>query len=106
VFARPVLETLPPLGNSDDFVFDNQMLTQVVAFDFRIGEISCSTRYSPEASSISFRRSLTYGLGVLHTSILCRLWRWRLAKARIFSRRPTLQLTDYFQRMDKSGNLP
>jgi glycosyltransferase involved in cell wall biosynthesis len=105
-FTRPVLETLPLLGNSDDFVFDNQMLTQAVAFGFRVGEISCPTKYFPEASSISFRRSLAYGLGVLHTSILYRLWRWRLAKARIFSRRPTLQLTDYFQRVEKSGHLP
>ena len=62
--SREVIERLPLLGNSDDFVFDNQMITQVIAFKFRIGEISCPTKYTPEASSISFRRSVTYGLGV------------------------------------------
>ncbi len=101
-FAREVLETLPLLGNSDDFVFDNQMLTQVHAFGYRIGEISCPTKYFPEASSIDFRRSLIYGLGVLHTSCLYRLWKWRLARARIFSRRPTLQLGDYYRRLSVS----
>jgi glycosyltransferase involved in cell wall biosynthesis len=64
-FARQVLEELPLLGNSDDFVFDNEILAQAVAFAFSIGEISCPTRYFPEASSINFRRSIKYGLGVL-----------------------------------------
>lgn len=67
-FSRRVLETLPLLENSNDFVFDNQMLTQCVYFRFRIGEVSCPTSYFPEASSISFRRSVRYGLGVLATS--------------------------------------
>jgi hypothetical protein len=56
------------LENSDDFVFDNQVITQAVSFGFRIGEISCPTRYSQEASSINFRRSVKYGLGVLATT--------------------------------------
>ncbi|MEN6558187.1 MAG: glycosyltransferase family 2 protein, partial [Thermoguttaceae bacterium] len=56
-FSRRVLERLPLLANSDDFVFDNQMLAQLIAFGFQIGEISCPTKYMPEASSISFRRS-------------------------------------------------
>src|SRR3982751_21886 len=64
-FSRRVLETLPLHENSDDFVFDNQILAQAVAFGFLIGEISCPTRYFPEASSINFRRSMTYGMGVL-----------------------------------------
>jgi glycosyltransferase involved in cell wall biosynthesis len=98
-FSRAVLEALPLLANSDDFVFDNQMLTQAHAFGFRIGEISCPTKYFPEASSINFRRSLVYGLGVLATSVLYRLWRWRLVKTRLFSRRPTLRLTDYYRRL-------
>ena len=68
-FARTVLETLPLDENSDDFVFDNQMLCQAIRAGFRIGEISCPTRYFPEASSINFRRSVTYGLGVLRCSI-------------------------------------
>ena len=68
-FARAVLETLPLLENSDDFVFDNQMLAQVMHFDFEIGEISCPTAYFPEASSINFSRSVTYGLGCLRTAV-------------------------------------
>lgn len=105
-FAREVLQTLPLLGNSDDFVFDNQMLTQAIAFGYRIGEISCPTKYFPEASSIDFRRSVVYGLGVLHISILYRLWRWRLARARLFSRRPTLQLGDYYRRLGEHSDNP
>lgn len=68
-FSRKVLETLPLEENSDDFVFDNQMLCQIVAFKFRIGELSCPTRYFAEASSINFRRSLKYGLGVLWATL-------------------------------------
>ncbi|HEV3006132.1 MAG TPA: glycosyltransferase family 2 protein [Pirellulales bacterium] len=96
-FSREVLETLPLLANSDDFVFDNQMLTQAIAFGFDVGELSCPTKYFPESSSINFRRSVVYGLGVIATSVLYRLWKWRLAKARLFSRRPTLRLTVYYQ---------
>ena len=96
-FSREVLETLPLLGNSDDFVYDNQMLTQCIAFGFRIGEISCPTKYSPETSSINFRRSVVYGLGVLWTSLLFRLWKWHLARVRLFAKCPTLQVTqDYY----------
>jgi hypothetical protein len=62
------LQTLPLLENSDDFVFDNQMLAQSLMFGFRIGEISCPTRYFHEASSIGFQRSVKYGLGVLKTT--------------------------------------
>jgi glycosyltransferase involved in cell wall biosynthesis len=91
-FSRRVLEALPLLANSDDFVFDNQMLTQVVAFGFAVGEISCPTRYFPEASAINFRRSVVYGLGVLRTSLSYRLWRWRMARPQIFSTSPTLRL--------------
>lgn len=67
-FSKEVLQTLPLLENSDDFVFDNQMLAQSVMFGFRIGEISCPTRYFEEASSINFTRSVKYGLGVLLTT--------------------------------------
>ena len=66
--SRKVLETLPLLRSSDDFVFDNQMLAQAVKAGFGIGEISCPTRYFEEASSINFRRSVIYGIGVLQTS--------------------------------------
>ncbi len=83
-FSRKVLETLPLEENSDDFVFDNQMLAQAAFFGFRIGEISCPTKYFAEASSINFRRSVIYGLGVLHTALQFRLHRWGLRHYRIF----------------------
>jgi glycosyltransferase involved in cell wall biosynthesis len=67
-FSRELLETLPLLENSDDFVFDNQMIAQTVMFGFRIGEISCPTKYFDEASSINFKRSVEYGVGVLGTT--------------------------------------
>src|SRR6202161_4724453 len=67
-FSRELLQALPLLENSDDFVFDNQMIAQAVIFGFRIGEISCPTKYFNEASSINFRRSVQYGLGVLATT--------------------------------------
>ncbi len=67
-FSSELLQALPLLENSDDFVFDNQMIAQAVMFGFRIGEISCPTRYFEEASSINFRRSVKYGLGVLGTT--------------------------------------
>jgi len=68
-FSRKVLETLPLNVNSDDFVFDNEMLAQILYFKFRIGEISCPTRYFKDASSINFFRSVKYGAGVVLTSI-------------------------------------
>lgn len=68
-FTRQVLESLPLLENSDDFVFDNQMLAQILHQGFEIGEISCPAAYFEEASSINFRRSVRYGLGVLGTSV-------------------------------------
>src|ERR1039458_2875636 len=67
-FSRDLLQSLPILENSDDFVFDNQMIAQAVMFGFKIGEISCPTTYFEEASSISFRRSVEYGMGVLATT--------------------------------------
>jgi glycosyltransferase involved in cell wall biosynthesis len=67
-FSRDLLQTLPLLENSDDFVFDNQMIAQAAMFGFKIGEISCPTKYFEEASSISFQRSVKYGLGVLATT--------------------------------------
>ena len=84
-FSRDVLMKLPLLENSDDFVFDNQMLAQCVHFGFRIGEVSCPTKYFEEASSINFRRSVKYGFGVLATTAQFALQRWGLAKFRIFS---------------------
>ncbi len=83
-YTRGLLESLPLMENSDDFVFDNQIIVQAVAFGFRIGEISCPTRYMPEASSINFRRSVKYGFGVLWAAALYRLSRWKLAHPPIF----------------------
>ncbi|MFV1979433.1 MAG: glycosyltransferase family 2 protein [Myxococcota bacterium] len=83
-FSREVLETLPLLENSDDFVFDNQMLAQILLAGFKIGEVSCPTAYFDEASSINFRRSVRYGLGVLKTSLDAFLHRKRLARIRYF----------------------
>lgn len=67
-FSREVLETIPLLENSDDFVFDNQMLAQILFWNFEIGEVSCPAAYFPEASSINFQRSVTYGFGCLRTA--------------------------------------
>jgi glycosyltransferase involved in cell wall biosynthesis len=85
-FSRELLEKLPLEENSDDFVFDNQMLAQTLWFGFEIGEVSCPTRYFPEASSINFRRSVRYGLGVLSTAIQYRLASLGLVEPRRFSK--------------------
>ncbi len=84
-FSSKVLTTLPLLENSQDFVFDNQMLAQCVYFGFRIGEVSCPTKYFEEASSINFRRSVKYGLGVLLTSLQFALSKWGLVRLPRFS---------------------
>jgi glycosyltransferase involved in cell wall biosynthesis len=83
-YDRKLLMSLPLALNSDDFVFDNQILAQSVLFGARIGEISCPTRYFPEASSINFRRSTVYGFGVVKTSLQFRLAKWNLMRAPIF----------------------
>jgi glycosyltransferase involved in cell wall biosynthesis len=85
-FSKEVLLSLPLLMNSDDFAFDNEMLAQVIYFGHRVGEVSCPTRYFAEASSINFRRSVVYGVGVLWTSLRFRLQKWGLARFRIFDR--------------------
>jgi glycosyltransferase involved in cell wall biosynthesis len=79
-FSRETLLALPFLANSDDFVFDNQMLVQAIARGIAIGEISCPARYQPESSSISFGRSLRYGFGVVRTTLECCAWRLKLAQ--------------------------
>lgn len=84
-FTRQVLSELPLLENSDDFVFDNQILAQCIYFGFRIGEVSCPTKYFEEASSINFRRSLQYGLGVMATSVQFVLQKSGLLHLRRFS---------------------
>jgi len=84
-FSRAVLEQLPLLACSDDFLFDNQMIAQAAWFGFRIGEISCPTLYFAEASSINFRRSSIYGMGVLATAISYRLAKLGLKRPAIFA---------------------
>lgn len=86
-YSRAALLALPLLANSDDFVFDNQILAQAVAAKLRIGEISCPTSYHDDASSINFSRSVRYGLGVVSTSLAFMAWKWGLAKPRIFAAR-------------------
>ncbi len=84
-FSRKLLETLPLEENSDDFVFDNQILAQAIWFGFDIGEVTCPTRYSSEASSIGFARSVKYGLGVVATALTFRLAKLGLVRPRLLS---------------------
>ncbi len=79
-----MLRALPLEENDDDFVFDNEMLAQAFFFGFRTGELSCPAKYEPESSSISLRRSVKYGLGVLGTTVQFRLQKWGLAEYAIF----------------------
>ncbi|OPX92448.1 MAG: Undecaprenyl-phosphate mannosyltransferase [Syntrophorhabdus sp. PtaB.Bin006] len=84
-FSRTLLESLPLEANNDDFVFDNEVLAQAVYFGFRIGEISCPTRYFDDASSTSFKQSVKYGLGVLGVSAKYVLARGGIIKPSIFT---------------------
>jgi len=85
-FSRELLSDLPLHRCSNDFVFDNEMIAQAVYFGYSVGEVSCPTKYFPEASSINFRRSVRYGFGVLRTALTYRLQKWRLGRYRIFER--------------------
>ncbi|HYV91026.1 MAG TPA: glycosyltransferase family 2 protein [Chitinophagales bacterium] len=84
-FARQVLEAINYHANSDDFVFDNQMLSQIFMAGFEIAEVTCPTKYFEEASSINFSRSMTYGIGVLGTSVKHFLHKNKLAKFEMYS---------------------
>ena len=81
-FSKEVLQSINFMANSDDFVFDNQMIAQIFYAGFEIAEITCPTKYFPEASSINFRRSVKYGFGVIHTSLCYRLQKWGLARCK------------------------
>jgi len=83
-FSRTLLEILPFEDNSDDFVFDNQILAQILWLGYQIAEVSCPTRYSPESSSINFQRSLKYGFGCLWTGLLFRLAKMKIFKSKLF----------------------
>jgi len=87
-FSRELLETVSTNANSDDFVFDNQMLAQIFWYGYTIGEVSCPTKYFREASSINFRRSLKYGFGCLSTALTFRLCKWGLMRSALFPKRP------------------
>jgi glycosyltransferase involved in cell wall biosynthesis len=95
-FAKKVLTTLPLLENSDDFVFDNEILAQCLCFHYRIGELSCPANYFAEASSINFFRSMKYGFGVLGTTLKCWLQRLGIVHYRLFSPTGRKLLMDYY----------
>jgi glycosyltransferase involved in cell wall biosynthesis len=83
-FSAAVLRTINFMKNSDNFIFDNEMLSQIIMKGYEIAEVTCPTSYSKETSSISFRHSITYGFGVLGVSIKHRLHKWGLIKGRIY----------------------
>ena len=100
-FSRKVLKSLPLEADTDDFLFDNEVLAQAIYFKFNIGEISCPTKYFPEASSISFKRSVRYGCGVLWTSLKFRMQKMGLAKFRMFDSDSAKLLPDYYEQLSK-----
>ncbi len=85
-FSAEVLKNLPLHENSDNFVFDNEILAQIIYFGYRVGEVSCPTRYFTEASSIDFKNGMVYGIGVLRTAIKFRLQKMGLIRSRLFLR--------------------
>ena len=86
-YSRQLLEQLPLDANSNDFVFDNQVLAETAWLGFHIGEVSCPTSYAPDASSITFKRSVQYGFGCLATAITFRLAKWGVMTSPRFPRR-------------------
>lgn len=105
-FTKEVLENLPLEENSDDFIFDNEMIAQAVFNGYRVGEISCPTRYFPEASSINFSRSVKYGLGVLSTSVKFRLHRMGIYRSKLFSNKPQKLSADYYRKITEDSGKP
>jgi glycosyltransferase involved in cell wall biosynthesis len=99
-FSRELLEALPLLENSDDFVFDNQMIAQAVMFGFQIGEISCPTKYFDEASSINFKRSVKYGVGVLATTAYFVAHRLGIIHAPRFTTASTKVIQQYYHQLE------
>ena len=99
-FSREVLEYLPIQNNSDDFVFDNEMLAQIIWFGYRVGELSCPTKYFKEGSSINLLDSIRYGMGVLWTSIKFRLQKWNLCNFAIFRKGEEKVQGHYYKSME------
>ncbi len=83
-FSRDLLERLPLEVNSDDFVFDNQMLAQIVWFGYTVAEVSCPTKYFAEASSINLFRSIKYGIGCMVTALIFRLAKMKIMTSKVF----------------------
>jgi glycosyltransferase involved in cell wall biosynthesis len=102
-FSRELLEKLPLLENSDDFVFDNQMIAQAVMFKFNIGEISCPTKYFEEASSINFKRSVEYGFGVLATTARFVAHKWGIHRSAAFGSTGRKITQQYYTQIVKSS---
>jgi glycosyltransferase involved in cell wall biosynthesis len=102
-FSREVLRALPLEENSDDFVFDNEVLAQAIYLHYRLGEVSCPTKYFAEASVINFPRSVRYGLGVVATSLKFRLQRMGVARFRILDPRGRKLLEDYYHEVRESS---
>lgn len=84
-FSREILETINYEINSDDFVFDNEMLSQIIYMNYEVAEVTCPTKYFEEASSINLQRSIVYGLGVLSVSLKHRLCKWGLMKDKMYN---------------------
>lgn len=105
-FDRRVLEALPLHQNSDDFVFDNEVIAQTAMLNFRIGEISCPTKYFKEASSISFRRSVRYGLGVLATTMKFFFHRLGIIRSRLFEQGTVSHKDDYYKQIAPRSQHP
>jgi glycosyltransferase involved in cell wall biosynthesis len=99
-FSKRVLENLPIHVNSDSFVFDNEMLVQSIFFGYRVGEISCPTKYFQEASSISLKNSIHYGIGVLMTSIKFRLQKMGFTSYPIFNKGETNLIDHYYKEVE------
>ena len=97
-FSKGVLEDLPLHNNSDNFVFDNEMLAQVIYFGYRVGEVSCPTKYFKDASSINLKASMVYGIGVLITALKFRLHRLEIIKSIIFTSEKRQKESDYYRR--------
>lgn len=85
-FSAEVIRSIDFTHNSDDFVFDNEMISQIFMNGFHIGEVTCPTKYFEEASSINFKRSMEYGLGVLRVSVVHRLHAWGIVKSKLYNK--------------------
>lgn len=98
-FSREVLENVPLRNNSDNFVFDNEMLAQIVYFGYRVGEVSCPTKYFKEASSINLKNSIVYGVGVIAASLKFRMQKLGIARLRLFSKSEIGIIPKYYDKI-------